>query len=208
MHCTRKVRSFVAVFVLLASGRARAADWTQQFGPNRNNVVPADVAGPLADHFDSEKLKVMWQANVGFGLAPVVVQCGRVYTVGFYNTGTTAGSMSDPRSAPTDDYVRNVTFWGKPPEAIFESKNLPGTPSWNRENHRSLRGEDWVQCLDEATGKQLWASKLSDYGLVYKDHQSFALASPLISEGKLYIHANTGHLVLLERRRWEDRLGY
>ena len=177
---------------------AHAADWTQQFGPDRNNVVPAAVAGRLAERFDDQKPKLLWQSNVGFGIAPVVVGGGKVFTFGFYNAGVTPQTMDDSASIPTDEYLRNVTFWGKPPEAITESKTLPGTPPWNRENHRSVRGEDWAQCLDAATGKRLWATKLSDFGLIYNDHQSFALASPLLSDGRLYVHTNTGRLYCLD----------
>ncbi len=188
---------FIVLVFLCAVAAVHSADWTQQFGPNRNNVIPAAVAGPLAERFENQKLKLLWQANAGFGIAPVVVGDGKVYTFGFFSTGTKPETMSEAKSIPTYDYVRDVTFWKKPPEAVFESKNLPGTPSWNRENHSCVRGEDWAQCLDATSGKQIWATKLSDFGLVYNDHQSFALASPLLSDGRLYVHANTGHLYCL-----------
>jgi outer membrane protein assembly factor BamB len=101
--------------------------------------------------------------------------------------------MDNPESTFTEPYIRDVTFWEKHEEEMFESKNLPGNPPWE-ENFKSVRGDEYALCLDAKTGKRIWATLLTDYGLAYRNHRCFPSASPLCIDGRVYLHSPTGRL--------------
>jgi hypothetical protein len=44
------------------AGTARAAEWPQQMGPDRNGIVPKVVAGELAQSWPDDKPPVLWRA--------------------------------------------------------------------------------------------------------------------------------------------------
>ncbi len=80
-----------------------AADWTQQMGPNRDGVVSGDS---LATEWKDGKLPVLWQQNAGFGMAPVVVEQGRLYTFGLFKPGTKPEDIVLPAFTPTFEEVQ------------------------------------------------------------------------------------------------------
>ena len=197
----------VALLLLMRVGfatSAGAADWPQQLGPDRNGAT--DGAG-LAESWQGQNLPVLWQANVGFGGAPVVVASGRVYAFGLFKPGVAVADLAAITSAPVLADVAAGTY---------PSGDLPATPRRIKKAEYPLafRGDLYALCLDAATGRQQWASKLTDAGIAFKTtkHSSTAweLASPLLSEGRLYLHSHTGHLYSLDatsgRLLWDVNL--
>ena len=138
---------------------------------------------------------VLWQANAGFGSGGAAVTDGRVYTVGLFNPGTTSANLSQKNSTPTMAEVAKGEFPGI---------DLPGTPpeAKSLKFPASFRGDLYALCLDARTGRQIWASKLSDYGLAFtaRPHAGTAweVAAPLLEKGKLYIHTHTGQVYCLD----------
>jgi outer membrane protein assembly factor BamB len=187
-----------------ASEKLCAADWPQQLGPERNGTT--DGAG-LAASWKEGRLPVVWQVNTGFGGAPPVCVTQRVYTFGLFKPGTPEGSLLQPGSSPSLPEIIAGTF---------SAGDLPGTPDRIKiaEYPLAFRGDLYALCLDANSGRQLWATRLTDYGLAFKTSKhsgtAWELASPLFAEGRLYFHSHTGHLYSLDgasgRLLWDVNL--
>lgn len=86
------------------------------------------------------------------------------------------------------------------------TRDLPGVPGWvaklpelpDYEAWPAYRGDEYAQCLDAATGKLIWATKLSDSGIAGSEIGA-AAASPTIVEGKILFHTSNGHLCCLNQ---------
>ena len=147
---------------VMAGASTLAADWPQQMGPNRDGIVSGDG---LAPEWKDGKLPVLWQTSAGFGTAPVVVEKGRVYTFGLFKPGTKPEDIPLAASTPTLEEVRaGSTVDGQP----LSTRQLPDSPSWEEDHHPAYRCDEYAFCLDAATGKLLWASKLTDWGIAYQ----------------------------------------
>ncbi len=63
------------------------------------------------------------------------------------------------------------------------------------------RGDFYAQCFDAATGKTIWKSKVTDFGIAYTTRAhggtAWEMASPLILDDKLFFHSHTGQLYCL-----------
>lgn len=86
MHATPKShRSLVATLavalfpLLLAPGLARAADWPQWAGPDRNFQAPAPER-PLATDWPEAGPEKLWQRELGLGYSSMAVVGDRLYT--------------------------------------------------------------------------------------------------------------------------------
>ena len=187
-----KTVSTLLAWILLLSPLL-AADWTQQMGPNRDGVVPGDG---LAAEWKDGKLPVLWQTSAGFGTAPVVVEKGRLYTFGLFKPGTKPEDILLPASTPTFEEVQTGSVLNGQP---LSTRQLPDSPLWAEDHHPAYRADEYAFCLDAATGKLLWASKLTDWGIAYVANAYWGdMASPLLANGKLYLHSPTGRLYALD----------
>lgn len=175
---------FTLSVTLVLIAQSSAQDWPRLLGPIGNGSLEAK---DLAWSRLQGKLPLAWQANAGFGAAPVVVEGGRVYTFGLFK----------PDTKPAVDATPTLEEIAK---GTFTSAELPGTPEGIKKADYPLayRGDLYAQCLEIANGKPIWATKLTDHGLAFKTSKhsgtGWELASPLIADGKLYIHTHTGHL--------------
>ena len=52
--------------------------------------------------------------------------------------------------------------------------------------------------VEAATGKLIWATKLTGFGLAYANHAAWDMASPLLAQGKVYLHSPVGRLYCLD----------
>jgi len=105
------------------------------------------------------------QNSAGFGTAPVVVEKGRVYTFGLFKPGTKPEDIPLAPSTPTLEEVRaGSTMDGQP----LSTRQLPDSPSWEEDHRPACRCDEYAFCLDAATGKPLWASRLTDWGIAYQ----------------------------------------
>jgi|GEM_PF-4985355 len=91
-------------------------------------------------------------------------------------------------------------------EGITPIKEIPGVPAWvsklstlpDYQSWPPFRGDEYAQCLDAATGRVIWATKLSDSGIA-GSNIGWSAASPTIVEGKILFHSSNGHLYCLKQ---------
>ena len=163
---------------------ARADDWNQFRGPNRDAVWGEK---DLLETFPPEGVKIRWRVPVGGGYSsPVVVQ-GRVYLAYSEWKGSQAWEHLRCFDEPTGE-----TRWTYSYEVGYD-------PSWREGNSRDgpratptihqgklyqIGADGDLFCLDACKGAVLWKKPLRDeYGL--GDHRCIT-PSPLI-EGDLLI---------------------
>jgi outer membrane protein assembly factor BamB len=181
-------------------------DWPQAGGPDRNGVIRGESI--LAPAGGSEP-KVAWRANAGHGASPVVVSGGRLYVYGVFKPGASMERLDDVGSTPSSAEVGQIAGCKDP---ALRSSDVPGTPDFaKQECHGIYRGDGYVQCLDAATGKRIWATRLTDWGIVlWGNWLAAERSSPAIANGLLFIHTINGRLHCLDaatgKPRWEVNL--
>ena len=164
-----------AVFALVtAATAARADDWPQWMGPQRDGVwrETGIVAG-----FPADGLKPLWTAPVQAGYAGPAVADGRVYVTDFAR----ADGGSDPVGSP----AKRTVVAGKERVLCLDAKtggqlwkheypcqyevSYPGgprcTPTVAQGKVYTLGAMGDLLCLDAVTGKPVWVKNLpKDYG--------------------------------------------
>ena len=164
---------------------ARANDWPQWRGPNRDGVW--NETGVLQS-FPKDGLKVRWRAPVGAGLSSPIVAQGRVFV-------TDAIVKEKPvawERVQCFDEKTGAPFWTHKYEAKYydwafdpKSPNGPGaTPLCKDGKVFTLGAAGDLFCLDALNGSVIWKRNTSDeFGLA---ELSGTTPSPLI-EGDLLI---------------------
>jgi outer membrane protein assembly factor BamB len=171
------------VLALVLSLAARAEDWPQWRGPNRDNVW---TETGILQTFPVEGLKVRWHAPTGPGWSSPVVVKGRVYL--------TDMRLEKPRAWERIQCFKESTgklVWRREWELVYpdwafipEHGGGPAaTPIVEDGKIYSLGRNGQVDCLDARNGKVIWEKQLSrEYVLAELSCRS----SPLI-EGNLLI---------------------
>ena len=198
------MRWFIGIVCQLSATFCFAGDWPQLLGPQSNGVA---AGTEVAESFPDQRPPLLWRANAGFGSSPAVISGDKVYVFGLFKPEAKADDLEKHDVSPTLDDVTKGTY---------PSHELPGTPPVGKKNDYppAFRGVLYAQCLDAATGKRLWATKLTDLGIAFKTNihagSGWELASPLLADGHLYIHTHTGHLYCLDASegelKWECNL--
>jgi len=186
-HRLRAKLAAAATFAVLiiATRTARADDWPQWRGPNRDGVY--NETGVL-ETFPADGLKVLWRVPVGWGFSsPVVVQ-GRVF-------------LSDAELDDPNVKERVLCFDEATGKPLWTYSQVEGYPDWEFKPGQEqgpnatpvvVDGKVYALgpmghrlfCLDAGGGKLLWKKDLEQE---YEIASSTAIcASPLI-EGKLLI---------------------
>src|SRR4051794_11736570 len=81
----RKLTLTLALFIALSLS-ARAEDWPQWRGPNRNGI--SQEKGWL-EQFPAQSPPTAWKASGGLGFSSLVVASGKAYTAGYANDSDT-----------------------------------------------------------------------------------------------------------------------
>lgn len=187
-----RVLTWLAIPLLLPL-MGNAADWLQEGGPARNWTLPAE---PMAAAYPKDQPPLAWSAQVGLGKAAVVVAEGRVYVYGQYLSGTEPDQADDPSRIPGFEDIPGYTN-----HSGQTSATMPGEPAADApgaDHREGLVGDLLVRCLDAASGKPIWTTKLDLPSMAYLANAAFPLASPLLHEGTLFIHTPTGRLYALD----------
>lgn len=160
-------------------------DWPQWRGPNRDSVWRETG---ILESFPPDGLKILWQAEVGWGYSSPVVAQGRVF-------------LTDAQLTPPNAQERVLCFDAASGKPIWTCAYDAGYPDWvfTAEGHRgptptpivrdgklyALGGMGVICCFDAATGQVIWKKDLGkDYEMQVRDFGTDA--SPLI-EGELLI---------------------
>ncbi len=175
----------IALLVLCAASAvtARAADWPQWRGPNRDAAI-TDLKHPL-NTLPSEP-KVLWKIEAGPGQASPVVAGGKLIFMDGVNGQETAHCL-DPKTGKA--------LWSVPIAPMVEFQNAYGegprcTPliDGDRVYVQSCSGE--FRCLSMADGKTLWRTNFgSDYGANFLGNKS---GDPEAKEAASRRHGNNG----------------
>lgn len=162
-------------FAAAGDRNARAADWPQWRGPQRNGLsaetglnLKWPAAGP----------RHLWNAQVGEGYSSVSVAGGRLYTMGNAGNQDTVWCLN----AETGKQIWKRSY----PSGSGDYAGPRATPTVDGKLVYTFGREGQAFCLDSATGKVVWSRNLKQELRAEEPRWGFA-GSPLI-EGDLVIY--------------------
>jgi outer membrane protein assembly factor BamB len=174
--------------VVLAATAARADDWPQWMGPQRDGVWRETG---LVDRFPEGGPRVRWRAAIGAGYAGPAVAGGRVYVT----DRVIAAGAADPPNIFTRgntpslervlclDEADGKIVWKHETECSYTVSYPAGpraTPVVTGGKVYTLGAEGNLFCLDAASGKVAWSHDLKkDYGLDSSPFWGFS-GNPLV----------------------------
>ncbi len=174
-HTTRTLVTTLACLTLI--GTARAQDWPQWRGPNRDN----HVIGFTAPKMWPKELTKKWTITVGVGEASPVLVGDKLYTFGRQGTDEVTLCL---------DANTGKEIWNEKYAAAFSAKGdkaYPGprsTPAVGAGKICTLGVNGLLLCRDASSGKQVWKQ---DKGFP-KFHTS---TSPIVADGKCIVLAGS-----------------
>jgi outer membrane protein assembly factor BamB len=157
---------------------ARADDWPQWRGPNRNGI---SMEKGWATTWPAEGPKQLWKASVGTGASSMAVAAGRLYTMGNDNSTDTVWCF---------DAASGKELWkhsyAQPLDPRLFEGGPAATPTVDGNRIFTLSHQGDLFCLDAATGKPVWHKNLiKDF---YGKRQQWGWAcSPLVEGGLLIV---------------------
>lgn len=185
-HC-RKTWTLGVIVALCLAAVARAEDWPQWRGPNRDATWHETG---ILDSFPTEGPKVLWRIPIGTGFSsPCVVQ-GRVYVTYSRVTREAAHEKIACLDAATGKEIWVHTYlvqypeWGANPDHPF---GPTATPVVNDGKVYTLGRMSNLLCLNSSTGRVIWEHDLPKEFATTEDLRG-PNCSPII-EGNLLIMA-------------------
>jgi len=177
-----KVVQAAAVGLALLLMAARAEDWTQWRGANRDGVW--NETG-IMESFPAGGLKVAWRVPVGPGWSSPVIAAGRVYVTDAQMARPMARervlcfSEADGKPLWTHEYPVEYPDWA------FDQPSGPrATPNIRDGKLITLGGLGHLICLDGATGKVVWEKNLARE---YQVKEFTGITGSPLLEGQLLI---------------------
>lgn len=157
----RTIRVLPLALALLAPA-ARAADWPQWLGPNRDAISPERGADRLL-----AKPVWLWTNAVGLGVSSPVVSAGRVFTLGHVRGPDKRGTDTVfCLSASTGELVWRHSYPCR--TCVSQDVQFDGprsTPTVDGDRVCTLSLEGHLLCLEVASGKVIWSRELTrDFG--------------------------------------------
>jgi outer membrane protein assembly factor BamB len=138
----------IVAFVLLAAASARADDWPQWRGPQRNGQS-AETA------WLAENPKILWKAEVGVGFSSFTVAKNRAYTIGNANETDTVFCL---------DVDSGKVLWYHPYASDLGAKFFEGgptsTPTIDADRVYTIGRWGDLFCFDAANGKIVWSKNV------------------------------------------------
>ena len=194
--------------VLFCARLAKADDWPQWRGPERNGI--SKETGWLSQ-WPAEGLKKMWEVNVGVGYSTMSVSQGRVYTM---------GNVEDTDRVSCFDAESGKPLWkheypclAKDPNGYHGTRCTP-TVDGNRVYTLSRHGNFF--CLDAESGKVIWSKDFKKDFDGATPKWGFS-GSPLIEKGWVLteVSGNGASVVAFDKltgavvwKNGDDRAGY
>jgi outer membrane protein assembly factor BamB len=198
-------RHCLALSALLLTGwAARAEDWPQWRGPNRDGVWNET---DLLKTFPADGLKIRWRAAVGFGWSSPVVAQGRVFLTDAQlakpNVRERVLCFDETTGKPLWTFAYKVTY----PEWAFvpgQGNGPTATPVVEAGCVFTVGANGHIHCLDTRTGAVIWENNLRKE---YEVREMQCRPSPLIDGGRLIVFtgAKPGASVLaLDKRTGKE----
>jgi outer membrane protein assembly factor BamB len=159
----------VAVLLLSCLTVARADDWPQWLGPQRDAVWRETG---ILEKFPTNGLNFRWRTPIGTGYAGPAVAGGRVYVHDrklAANTANPANAFDRGRIPGAErvlclDEKTGRMLWTHEYESPYTVSYAAGpraTPVVHQGKVYTLGAEGHLHCLDATTGKMLWARELT-----------------------------------------------
>ena len=162
--------SLMALLLVCAAAFAQSPSWPRWRGPNGDGVSAETSWNPKALEGGA---KVAWKVDVGFGYSDVVIQDGRLYTMGLVNAKWTFLCL---------DAGSGKVIW----QQSFDSVQEPmSTPCVDGDRVYGLGKDGTIMCLRTSDGSQLWRRSLKDDFAA--SMPSYGWASSPVVDGKLLL---------------------
>ncbi|GAB4466214.1 MAG: PQQ-like beta-propeller repeat protein [Armatimonadaceae bacterium] len=202
----------VCVLCLATAGTARAQDWSQWRGPNRDGVWKDTN---IVQKFASEELAPKWRVPISNGYSGPTVAEGRVYIT---------DRVTEPKEVERVhcfDWKTGKQVWSFTYDCPYVGVSFPNGPRASVTIHDgkaySLGSMGNLYCFDAATGKVLWNKDLNTEYKIRLPDWGIA-ASPLIEGENVIVFisgSNDSCVVALDRKtgaeKWKalpDRASY
>ena len=176
---------------LAAAASARADDWPQWLGPNRDGV--SRETGWLTT-YGPPGPRTLWKANVGVGYSSVAVCKGRLYTLGNLNDTDTLYCLDAEtgRTVWKHSYACSATA---PRKLVKLYPGTPATPTVADGKVYSFSRDGELLCLSAAGGKRLWSVDVTAAPIAAPVPSWGFACSPLVLGGRVVLDA--GKIVAL-----------
>jgi len=150
-------RAVFLAAILAAVCGARASDWPQWRGPNRDGI---SAEADWSSKWPADGPKPLWRANVGTGCSSVSVVGDHVFTM---------GNQSDADTVWCCDAKTGLPVWKHTYANPLDARNYGGlagaTPTVDGNFVFTLSCTGQLFCLDARTGKPVWSKHLvNDFG--------------------------------------------
>jgi outer membrane protein assembly factor BamB len=169
---------------LVHAAAARADDWPQWRGPNRDGVF-SEMG--ILETLPADRLDVRWRVPVGIGFSSPVTADQRVFVTDSVLENPKARERIHAFDAATGRRAWNYTYEVKYPEIAFDESFLRGpvaTPIVEAGRLYTLGASGVVCCLKADNGELLWRKDLQSQ---YPQTEIYPSSSPLIEGGLLIL---------------------
>ncbi len=171
---------FFLVILIFSNSLAKALDWYQWRGPNRDGI--SSEKG-WSYNWSKEGPKQLWKASVGIGYSSVAVSDGKVYTMGNTNATDTVFCF---------DAETGKVLWKHSYPCEAKGADYPGpasTPTVDGKMVFTLSRDGDLYCFDSNTGKVIWSKNIiKDYGA--KSPNWGLASSSLVIDNMLIVNAD------------------
>ncbi len=170
----------LAMSLLLVGVQAQAGDWPQVLGPKRNGIADGER---LESAWPTGGPKLLWQRDVGEGLAGLAVQGDTA--VLFHRVGDElVGEALDPASGKTR---WKISFPTRYASTISPDSGPRCVPLIDQGRVYLIGPAGEMQCADLATGRKLWFRNLLD-DFDAPEGYFGAGSTPIVVDGKLLVN--------------------
>jgi len=177
------MKFLLGVLALVLLVDARASDWPQWRGPNRNGISSEKVNWPEGGP------KTIWRAQVGTGFSSISVSHGWVYTMGNADEKDTIWCLEAASGKP---------IWQHSYDSALNPQYYEGGPGATPTVHEGevFTISKWgdVFCLDAEKGTVIWEHHLLKDG-IHTNRWGFA-GSPLIWKNLVILNADSNNVAL------------
>ncbi len=157
---------------------ARAADWPQFLGPDRNGT--SSETG-LIDSLDDPSLEVLWRVPGGVGMSAVAIADG--YAITMWNS-------TEQQLLVALDAKTGQTRWSTPVAPLYKNSMGDGpraTPTIAAGMVYAYTGEGVLVAADLKSGKIIWQSNVAQLNRAKPSEYGMS-ASPLVIDGRVIVH--------------------
>jgi outer membrane protein assembly factor BamB len=173
------LRTRIALFIVLLAC-ARAEDWPQFLGPERNGVYSGN---DLAAKWPSGGPPVVWKKDVGQGFSAPVVSQGKLIL--FHRLGDK--EVVEELDAATGHPIWKFEYPTHYRDDFGFDEGPRAAPTISGGRVYTFGAEGSLHCLDFATGKQIWSSDTHAQFQVQKGYFGAACA-PLVDQGRVLMN--------------------